>query len=64
MVVIKNFLGHASLQTTQIYAELSQSTIDKNLKEEAARSLAYYITAYREAGLLSRKINGNNIIGI
>mgnify|MGYP000890050243 CR=1 FL=1 len=33
MVVIKNFLGHASLQITQIYAELSQSTIDKHLKE-------------------------------
>lgn len=33
MVVIKNFLGHASLQTTQIYAELSQGTIDKHLKE-------------------------------
>lgn len=33
IVVIKNFLGHASLQTTQIYAELSQSTVDKHLKE-------------------------------
>ena len=25
--------GHASLQTTQIYAELSQNTVDKHLKE-------------------------------
>ncbi len=33
IVVIKNFLGHASLQTTQIYAELSQNTVDKHLKE-------------------------------
>lgn len=33
IVVIKNFLGHASLQTTQIYAELSQNTVDKYLKE-------------------------------
>ncbi len=33
IVVIKNFLGHASLQTTQIYAELSQNTVDKHLNE-------------------------------
>jgi integrase/recombinase XerD len=32
IVVIKNFLGHASLQTTQIYAELSQNTVDKHLR--------------------------------
>lgn len=33
LIVIKNFLGHASLQSTQIYAELSQNTVDKYLKE-------------------------------
>ncbi|MBU3192330.1 site-specific integrase [Clostridium bowmanii] len=33
LVVIKNFLGHVSLQSTQIYAELSQNTVDKHLKE-------------------------------
>lgn len=33
LVVIKNFLGHASLQSTQIYAEISQETINKHLKE-------------------------------
>ena len=33
MVVIKNFLGHTSLQSTQIYAEISQNTVDKHLKE-------------------------------
>lgn len=33
LVVIKNFLGHVSLQSTQIYAEVSQNTIDKHLKE-------------------------------
>lgn len=33
IVVIKNFLGHTSLQSTQIYAELSQNTVDKHLKE-------------------------------
>lgn len=33
LVVIKNFLGHASIQSTQIYAELSQETVDKHLQE-------------------------------
>jgi len=33
IVVIINFLGHTSLQSTQIYAELSQNTVDKYLKE-------------------------------
>ncbi len=33
LVVIKNFLGHSSLQSTQIYAELSQNTVDKHLKK-------------------------------
>jgi len=33
LIVIKNFLGHESLQSTQIYAELSQNTVDKHLKE-------------------------------
>ncbi len=33
LVVIKNFLGHESLQSTQIYAELSENTVNKHLKE-------------------------------
>lgn len=33
LIVIKNFLGHASLQSTQIYAEISQATMEKHLKE-------------------------------
>jgi site-specific recombinase XerD len=33
VVVIKNFLGHASLQSTQIYAEVTQSTVDRHIKE-------------------------------
>ena len=32
LIVVKNFLGHASIQTTQIYAEISQSTADRELK--------------------------------
>ncbi|WP_338062521.1 tyrosine-type recombinase/integrase [Sporosarcina limicola] len=33
LVVIKNFLGHASLKSTEIYAEISQNTVNKHLKE-------------------------------
>lgn len=33
LMVIKAFLGHASIQTTQIYAESTQATIDKNIRE-------------------------------
>ena len=29
LMVIKNFLGHASILSTQIYAELTQNTVDK-----------------------------------
>ena len=30
---IKVFLGHASVQTTQIYAESPQATVDKHIRE-------------------------------
>ena len=33
IVVIKNFLGHSSIVTTQIYAELTQASVDKKIKE-------------------------------
>ena len=33
LIVIKNFLGHVSISTTQIYAEVSQNMADKHLKE-------------------------------
>lgn len=33
LMVIKSFLGHASVQTTQIYAESSQATVDRHVKE-------------------------------
>ena len=32
LVVVKNFLGHVSLQTTQIYTEISQDTMNRQLK--------------------------------
>jgi len=31
--VVKNILGHASIQSTQIYVEISQQTIDQSLKK-------------------------------
>lgn len=33
MMAIKNFLGHASVTTTERYAELTQSTVDRQIKE-------------------------------
>ena len=32
LIVVKNFLGHVSLQTTQIYTEITQDSMDKQLK--------------------------------
>lgn len=32
LIVVKNFLGHVSLQTTQIYLEISQDTMNQQLK--------------------------------
>ena len=32
LIVVKNFLGHVSLQTTQIYTEVTQDTMDKQLR--------------------------------
>lgn len=32
LIVVKNFLGHVSIQTTQIYTEVSQDTMDRQLK--------------------------------
>lgn len=33
IVTIKNILGHVSVQTTQIYAEMSQDSVDRKLRE-------------------------------
>lgn len=33
LMVVKSFLGHASVQTTQIYAESPQATVDKHVRE-------------------------------
>lgn len=33
LMVIKSFLGHASVQTTQIYVESPQATVDKHVRK-------------------------------
>lgn len=33
LAVIKNILGHASIQTTQVYLEITQQTVDKYMRE-------------------------------
>ena len=33
LIVIKNFLGHSSIQTTQIYAKISQSQLDEQTRK-------------------------------
>lgn len=33
LIVIKNFLGHASISTTQVYIQISQNLSDKHLQE-------------------------------
>lgn len=33
LAVVKNILGHSSIQTTQIYVELSQQTVDRSMEE-------------------------------
>jgi site-specific recombinase XerD len=33
LAVVKNILGHSSIQTTQIYLDISQQTVDRSMKE-------------------------------
>ena len=47
MMAIKNFLGHASVTTTERYAELTQSTVDQKIKEWNQR---WFKNAPAEAG--------------
>lgn len=46
LMVIKPFLGHASVQTTQIYAESSQAMVDKHIKEWNERN--FHQTLYAD----------------
>jgi integrase len=38
--IVKNILGHASIQSTQIYVEITQQTVDKYMKEWNEKWLA------------------------
>jgi integrase/recombinase XerD len=55
LVVIKNFLGHASLKSTEIYAEISQDTVNKHLKEWNEKWFPDNLVA-REASQTSNRI--------
>lgn len=48
LMVIKSFLGHASVQTTQIYAESTQAAIDRNVKEWNERNFPSDISTTKE----------------
>lgn len=37
LIAIKNFLGHATLATTERYAELSQATVDRHIRDWNSR---------------------------
>lgn len=50
MMAIKNFLGHASVTTTERYAELSQSTVDKHIKAWNQRWFHDTTTAKEDMG--------------
>jgi len=43
LMVIKSFLGHASVQTTQIYVESSQAVVDKHVSDWNARNFPHAI---------------------
>ena len=53
LMVIKSFLGHSSVQTTEIYAENTQSVIDERIKEWNKKNFPH--TLYQEK-LSSKKI--------
>jgi integrase len=33
LAVVKNILGHASIQSTQVYVEITQQTVDRYMQE-------------------------------
>ena len=37
LIVIKQFLGHSSISSTEVYAKMSQSTVNEKLKEWDAK---------------------------
>lgn len=45
VMAIKNFLGHSSVTTTERYAELTQSTVDKHIQEWNKRWFGNYVNS-------------------
>lgn len=33
LAIVKNILGHSSIQTTQIYLDISQQTVDRSMEK-------------------------------
>ena len=58
LVVIKNFLGHSSISTTQIYAEVSQNMADKHLREWSQKWFGHT----KQAEPSNKTDNGKNAI--
>ena len=56
LVVLKNFLGHVSLQSTMIYAQISQSTVDKYIKNWSEK---WFVRDYNEE---ISSISADNVI--
>ena len=54
LVVVKNFLGHVSLQTTQIYTEISQDTVNRQLKSWNDKWLLKDDTDHRDHATMGR----------
>lgn len=58
MISIKNFLGHSSILTTERYAELTQSTVDKQIKEWSQRWFEDTATNIEASAKLPEKKSG------
>ena len=54
LIVVKNFLGHVSLQTTEIYTEISQDTMNQKLK---AWNDKWFLHQETNEGLSTEKSN-------
>jgi len=60
LMAIKNFLGHASVMTTERYAELSQSTVNRHIREWNERWFPVEdcgVTAYESSNALPAFLN-------
>ncbi len=57
MISIKNFLGHAHLMTTERYAELTQSTVDKQIREWNQRWFPKTATDYETKEVDTQQCN-------